>query len=263
MRTGGWKQWTATAVVVTAVAGALGLALWGASPAARKPAPAPTADTSVAVPTPKPPDVAALAASPEVAAADQVLTAEIDRRLAALLPALSGAQPIGEGVQDGCGVGPGQSGAAGSPVGSDPHWPAPTCRRQVVKYLAVSGTPQQVRARWDQVMTAQGAQAADTNASPRPGEGLWYGFPRGDGDRDLLGVTLAFDERKDPGASPAPGADFPRELSAPNTGAKAWADRESRPAAPVEQAAAQAVAGGRRLAVLSVDEEYFTGPEPR
>ncbi|MFD8786331.1 hypothetical protein [Kitasatospora sp. NPDC059599] len=259
MRTGGWKQWAAVAVVVTAVSGAFGWAFWGSGRVAGQPAP-PTGTTPAAVATPQPPDVAALAASPEVAAADRSLTAEIDRRLAALLPALSGGQEIGGGVLDGCGVGPGRADGAG---GSGVHWPAPTCCRQVVKYLAVSGDPQQARSRWDQVMTAQGAQSADSNASPRPGEGLWYGFPRADGDRDLLGVSLAFDERKDTAASPAPGTGFPRELAAPNAGARVWADRESTPAAPVSQAAAQALASGRRLVVLSVDEEYFTGPEPR
>ncbi|MFF7988497.1 hypothetical protein ACFZDG_01745 [Kitasatospora xanthocidica] len=253
MGAGGWKQGTAAVVVVIgALAGALG---WALSRGDRVVDEARQAIGSTL--DPSAPDVTALAASPEVAAADRALTAEIDRRLAALLPVLSGAQPIGEGVQDGCGVAPGRSDGAGA------HWPAPTCRRQVVKYLAVEGDPQQARARWEQVMAAQGAQSADTNASPRPGEGLWYGFPRGDGEHDLLGVSLAFDERKDPGASPTPGAGFPRTLSAPNAAAKAWADRESKPAAPLDLAAAQALSAGRRLVVLSVDEEYFTGPEPR
>ncbi|MFJ8627169.1 hypothetical protein ACIRD3_30620 [Kitasatospora sp. NPDC093550] len=261
MNAGGWKQWTAVLVVVTAaLVGALGWALSHTGEGVSDPA-RPTTGTAIGTtattpPKPPAPDVAALAASAEVTAADQALTAEIDRRLAALLPALSGAQVIGEGVQDGCGVDPAPSDGSGA------RWAAPTCRRQVVKYLAVTGSPGEARARWEPAMTAQGAQGADTNASPRPGEGLWYGFPRGDGDRDLLGVTLAFDDRKDPNASAAPGAGLPRTLPAPNAAATAWADRGSRPAVPVEQAAAQALAGGRRLVVLSVDEEYFTGPEP-
>ncbi|GAB7183498.1 hypothetical protein ATKI12_3329 [Kitasatospora sp. Ki12] len=252
MKTGGWMQGTAAVVVViAALAGALG---WALSRGDEAPDPARRSVGSTL--DPSAPDVAKLAASPEVAAADQALTAEIDRRLAALLPVLSGAQPIGEGVQDGCGVAPGR------PDGAAPHWPAPTCRRQVVRYLTVEGDPRQARARWEQAMAAQGAQPADTDASPRPGESLWYGFPRTDGDHDLLGVSLAFDERKDPSASPTPGAGFPWKLAAPNAAAKAWADRESRPAASVDLAAAQALSAGRRLVVLSVDEEYFTGPEP-
>ncbi|MEU9041217.1 MULTISPECIES: hypothetical protein [unclassified Kitasatospora] len=252
MKTGGWKQWAAVVVVVTSVVGSLGWALSRGNKVAdqARPAVGTTLDSPV-------PDVAALAASSEVAAADQALTAEIDRRLATLLPALSGAQVIGEGVQDGCGVDPSRSDGFGA------HWPAPKCRRQVVKYLAVSGDPQQARSRWEQAMTAQGALTVDSNASPRPGEGLWYGFPRSDGEHDLLGVSLAFDERKDAGGPPTPGVGFPWTLSAPNAATKAWADRESRPAMPVDQAAAQALAGGRRLVVLSVDEEYFTAPEPR
>jgi hypothetical protein len=266
MNAGGWKQWTAVLVVVTAaLVGALSWALShaGDGPADRaRPTTGPTTGTAGGTtaarpPGPPAPDVAALAASAEVTAADQALTAEIDRRLAALLPALSGAQVIGEGVQDGCGADP------APPDGSGARSAAPTCRRQVVKYLAVSGSPGEARVRWEPAMTAQGAQGADTNASPRPGEGLWYGFPRGDGDHDLLGVTLAFDDRKDPSASPTPGAGLPQTLPAPNAAATAWADRGSRPPVPVEQAAAQAAAGGRRLVVLSVDEEYFTGPEPR
>ncbi|MFI8458664.1 hypothetical protein [Kitasatospora sp. NPDC085464] len=254
MRTGGWKPWAAVGIVVAAaVAGALDWALSPGDQAADR-APAPRAVGGTLAP--QPPDVAALAASPEVAAADRSLAAEIDRRLAVLLPALSGAQPIGEGVQDGCGVDPGRS------DGSGVHWPAPKCRRQVVRYLAVSGDPQQARSRWDQAMAAQGAQGTDSNASPRPGEALWYGFPRTDGDHDLLGVSLAFDERKDPSGAPTPGAGFPWKLAAPNATTKAWADRESRPAPPVDQAAAQALVGGRRLVVLSVDEEYFTAPDP-
>ncbi|MFE6056114.1 hypothetical protein ACFQ6N_35660 [Kitasatospora sp. NPDC056446] len=258
MKSGGWKQWTAVVVVPAAAFGALGWALWNGGRAADQ-APRDTGTPRPAAGTPGPPapDLTALAASPEVAAADQGLAAEIDRRLAALLPVLSGAQQIGEGVQDGCGAAPGAS------DGSGPRRTAASCRRQVVKYLAVTGDPRQVRSHWEQAMAAQGAQQTDSNASPRPGEGLWYGFPRGDGDRDLLGVTLAFDERQDLRSSPTPGAGFPRTPDAPNAAATVWADRGSRAAPPVDQAAAQAVAAGRRLVVLSVDEEYFTGPDPR
>ncbi|MFF4378858.1 hypothetical protein [Kitasatospora sp. NPDC001547] len=264
MAVGGWRKWAGVVLVLTVLAGiAVG---WlfrpddrpvrSAAQAVRTtggPPPGPQVPGPQA-PGPRVPDPRALADSPEVVAAGRALGAEIDRRLASLLPALSGTEVIGEGVRDGCAVGPSRSDGSGT------HWPAAECHRQVVKYLAVAGDPQQIRSRWEPALTAQGARSADTNASPRPGEELWYGFPR-DGRADLLGVRLGFDGRKGPEVAATPGLNVPRPRS-PDDGAAAWADRGSRPPEPQDQAAARAFASGRRLVVLEVSEQYFTGPEP-
>ncbi|MFJ6616331.1 hypothetical protein ACIQOW_01960 [Kitasatospora sp. NPDC091335] len=250
MAVGGWQKWAGLVLVLTVLAGiVVGWLFW---PEGRTARPATRADRTAGGP---PPDLRALADSPEVVAADRALGAEIDRRLASLLPALSGAEVIGEGLRDGCAVGPSWSDGFGT------RRPAAECRRQVVRYLAVAGDPQQIRSRWEPALTAQGARAADTNASPRPGEVLWYGFPRND-SADLLGVRLGFDERRGPEVPATPGLNVPRPRS-PDDGVTAWADRGSRPPGPQDQAAAQAFASGRRLVVLDVSETYFTGPEPR
>ncbi|MER7756611.1 hypothetical protein [Kitasatospora sp. NPDC097643] len=206
--------------------------------------------------SPTPPNVAELARSREAVAADRAMSADIDQRLGALIPAIPGTEVIGAGVEDGCGVGPSESDGFGS------RFPAPQCRRQVVKYLAVTGDLRAAKSHWERALTTQGAQAYAGNDSPQQGDWLIYSFPRSGGG-DPLRIRMAPHERPVPGTSPSPGAHVLGGTYPLKDGQAAWADRESRPAIPLDRATAQAFGSGRHLVEIVVEETYLTGPRPQ